>query len=86
MTNLSMVIPILMYFLMEVSADNQLSPAKNAADNRLSAAKNAADNQLYNFPINQEYWYFLFISYYVFFIFCIYLRCILFKKLILDLE
>ena len=35
------------------SADNPLSPAKNAAENWLSAAKSAADNQLHIFPINQ---------------------------------
>ena len=44
---------ILIIFFMARSADNRLSPAKNAADNRLSAAKSAADNQLHIFPINQ---------------------------------
>ena len=41
------------HIFMARSADNRLSPAKNAADNRLSAAKSAADNQLHIFPINQ---------------------------------
>ena len=50
-----MLVDCLTHKILEVSADNQLSEAKNAADNRLSAAKNAADNQLHIFPINQVY-------------------------------